>query len=356
MKVNVVRRGDTGSYRVKLTAKDSTGRWTTKWVKGAYSEAEAQLKKREIEANIQHGTVEHLDSATVAGYLSEWVSDRHASGRLGISSVQVYKDNLKRINRYLGTAELGTITHREIQDAYRKLAADYGLNAAVQSHRVFSVAMKDAVRAGRLLHDPMARVTKPVVKVRKKKSTLTPEDVHAAIQGAKDPETRRAIHLLAATGMRIGELCALKWEDFDFARNKITVDETIARLPGRKVAKAPKTEAGNRVISVTPEDMALFELLAGEDDERVFKTWDPHQMSQKIGKVLAEVGLGRFTTHDLRHAHATFMLKRTPNPKIVSKRLGHSDVRVTLTTYSHVLDGDDEELAALSGGLLNPTK
>lgn len=354
MRVHVVRRGDTGTYRVKLRAKDETGRWITRWEKGSYrTEQEAIARKQELERNAATGNITTLDGSTVAGYLQDWLDLRLSMGKIEASTHWSYRVLFKRINRFLGDRALATLSSKEIQAAYGKMVAEYGASAAHGTHVIFKVAIMDAVRSGRLLADPFVRVEPPRAKKVRKQTTLTAEQVADFVALHKGTELGRLIELLAVSGMRVGEACALQWRDFDFTRNTIHIQRNLATLEnGTVYVKSPKTEAGVRVVSIAPETMAVFQPHAGKPNSFVFGGKQSRLWAKRIIDAMARAGLGQFTTHDLRHAHATFLLKQVPNPKLVSKRLGHSDVKITLGIYAHVMDGDDEELAGLAAGLV----
>lgn len=354
MRVNVVHRKETGQYRVKITAKDETGRWITRWVKGGFpTEQHARAKKAEIEANAARGNIDTLDSASVGVYVQEWLDLRLAMGQIEASSHWTYQTALKRVLPHLGHLPLATLTGQDIQAAYAKITATKGRSAAAGAHVVFQNAIRDAVKAGRLLADPFTRVEPPRKPKTRKSTTLTMDEVHAFVAHHAGSPMGTLIELLAVSGLRVGEACALQWRDLDFATNKLRVERNIGALKnGKSYVKTPKTQSGFRTVSIPPETMARLKLKLGKPSEFVFGTTAPRTWSRRLTKAMRQNGLEAFTTHDLRHAHATFLLKHTPNPKIVSKRLGHSDVKITLAVYAHVFEGDDEELGSLAAHLL----
>lgn len=355
MRVNVVKRGDSGQYRVKVTTKDpETGQWITKWVRGSFAtENEAEMHKAELEANVRRGNIVALDRSSVAGFCEEWADLRRAMGKIEPSTHGSYRNLLKRVLKFIGHLPLATLSSKDVQSAYGEMVLEYGKSAAANSHVIFKMAIRDALKTGRLLADPFARVEPPRGKKKRKQTTLTAEQVADFIAAHRDTEMGLMLELLAASGLRIGEATALQWRDFDFARNTIHISRSFGCLPGNKIyLKAPKTEAGIRTISIAPETMARFQSIAGKGSEFVFSEPNPRSWGRRVIYAMGRAGLGQFTTHDLRHAHATFLLKQVPNPKLVSKRLGHSDVRITLGIYAHVMEGDDDELAELASGLI----
>lgn len=155
--------------------------------------------------------------------------------------------------------------------------------------------------------------------------------------------------------MRKGEILGLRWKDCDFEKGYISIQRTLVKSKSTLSLQEPKTKGSIRTIKV-PE-FALQALKAHqmkqkeikmrlgaayEDQDLVVATWtgspvDPADINKdfKIGCEFANVPKIRF--HDLRHTHATLLLQLSENPKVVSERLGHSDITITLNTYSYVL-------------------
>lgn len=355
MRVNVVRRGDTGLYRVKVTAKDpNTGRSAVQWIRGSFaSKHEAEMHKATLEANAQRKNITALDRSSVAGFCEEWNDLRHAMGKIEASTHGSYRVLLRRVLTFIGDLPLATLTAADVQTAYNKMVLQYGRSAAANAHIIFKMALKDAHKTGRLLADPFDRVEPPRGKKVRKQTTLSAEQVADLVALHEGTEMGLMLELLATSGLRIGEATALQWQDFDFAKNTIHVSRSLGCMAGNKLyLKTPKSEAGVRTISIAPETMARFQSIARTGSEFVFSEPDPRSWGRRVIYAMGRAGLGQFTTHDLRHAHATFLLKQVPNPKLVSKRLGHSDVRITLGIYAHVMEGDDDELAELATGLI----
>jgi integrase len=353
MRVNVVQRKDTGQFRVKMRAKDEAGTWVTKWVKGAFlSRQEAEACKAQLEASAARGNVTTLDRSSVAGYVEEWLGTRQAMGQIEASSAYSYRTMLKRVLDHLGDLPLATLTGRDIQAAYTKMMVAVSPQSASLAHRIFQCAIRDAVKTGRLLADPFLRVEPPRAKKVRKKTTLTAEQVAAFVEAHRGTQLGLLIELLAVSGMRVGEACALQWQDFDWAKQRVSIERNLALLPNNgSYVKAPKTEAGMRVVALPPDTVARLREVEGKATDTVFPSPYPRFWTRTITRALAAAGMGQFSTHDLRHAHATFLLRHA-NPKAVSKRLGHSDVKITLNTYAHVFEEDDDALGGLAGGLV----
>ncbi len=172
--------------------------------------------------------------------------------------------------------------------------------------------------------------------------------------------------------MRLGELLGLKWADVDIEAGVLYVRRGLYRVRGEWVEGEPKSAAGKRKITLPALATAILKehrlaklearLKAGpnwEDNGLVFATVTgrpihPGDIRRTLKAILGRACLPRIRFHDLRHNHATILLKEGVNPRVVQERLGHAAVSMTLGTYSHVLPDLQAEAAekldrALSG-------
>jgi integrase len=155
--------------------------------------------------------------------------------------------------------------------------------------------------------------------------------------------------LAVATGMRQGELFGLRWEDVDLKAGIVSVQRTLEEIDGKLRLKEPKSEKSRRRI-----DLPAFAIealvrhkarmmpegfLAGPVFPDTEGSWlRKSNFTRKVFKpLLKKAGLPDVRFHDLRHGHATLMLSLGEHPKVVQERLGHSQISLTLDTYSHVL-------------------
>jgi integrase len=164
--------------------------------------------------------------------------------------------------------------------------------------------------------------------------------------------------LAVFTGMKRGEILELKWTDIDFDQAEIYVNRSLARIKEKGlVLKDVKTRKSRRQISISPyvilklqEHKAKFNPLHKFDSEMVFTSStgnykDPNNVLREFNRFVRLAKVPKVTIHDLRHLHATMLLKNGENPKVISERLGHHDVGITLEIYSHVTP-DIQDLAA----------
>jgi integrase len=182
------------------------------------------------------------------------------------------------------------------------------------------------------------------------------------------------IHLAVYTGMRRSELLGLRWRDVDLDMATLSITQVMHHLnDGRIIFQEPKSQKGKRQIALSPsavlalrdhkQQQELGRLLTGvplKPDDLVFSHPDgspllPNSVTHAFIKVIRRAGLNGIRLHDLRHTHATLMLRQGIHPKIVQERLGHATISITLDTYSHVTPGLQQAAALrFEEGLLKP--
>lgn len=181
-----------------------------------------------------------------------------------------------------------------------------------------------------------------------------------------------AWYVLAMTGMRRGELLALRWRDIDLEAGTISIQRSVGVVrnkgEGAQIReKTPKTKRSRRVIDIDPDTVAVLRawkrergslaLVLARDDAVVFgdlegqhrhpeRFWRSFKSAQKqCAKALGDGAPPEITIHDLRHTHATLLLADREPVKTVSERLGHASITVTLAVYGHVMPGDQKRAA-----------
>lgn len=195
--------------------------------------------------------------------------------------------------------------------------------------------------------------SKPVAVITKKEQTKL-----LAVLHHKTDLFKLGVLLCLYTGLRLGELCALKWTDIDWQGGMLTVSRTVQRLPveGRKTKTTlmetePKSEYSKRDI---PLSVAVLGLLGCFRHEREYvfggdKPMEPRTMQYHFKKILGEAGLQDKNFHILRHTFATNCIENGTDVKSLSEILGHSDVQITLNRYVHpTMDTKRKHLDKLS--------
>jgi integrase len=184
---------------------------------------------------------------------------------------------------------------------------------------------------------------------------LSPKEARRFQEAVREYDYHPLFVLALTTGMRLGELFGLRWEDIDLEAGAVHVRRGLYRIRGAWVEGEPKSAAGKRKITLPALAVAVLKehrlaqlearLKAGpnwEDNGLVFATATgrpihPRNVTRTLTAILGRAGLPRIRFHDLRHSHATILLAAGENPRVVQERLGHAQISLTLQTYSHVL-------------------
>ena len=188
--------------------------------------------------------------------------------------------------------------------------------------------------------------------------TWDEDNITTFLEFAKDSPYYALFYLALFTGMRRSELLALRWCDVDLLLCQVYVSRSLHILKGGKVIfRSPKTAKGRRTVALSPsailvlkehyEKQKLERTMLGiplTDDDLVFSHLDgspllPDSVTHAWIKLVLRTGLKSIRLHDARHSHASLMLKQGIHPKIVQERLGHTNIQITLDTYSHVAPG-----------------
>ncbi len=269
-------------------------------------------------------------------------------------------------NRYLrpalGHVRLGRLTPERIQKLYADLQAR-GLKRAPQAtHVALHSALKLAVRWRWLPNNPAELTAKPRYQAQRRQ-VWDREQLRAFLAATEGHRLGPLWALAVATGCRLSELLALKWQDVDLKAGTVHVHAALHRVKGRWVEATPKTKAGTRTIALPPEGIAAlrrqkqqqneWRLRAGprwQDCGRVFtnllgQPLEPARVQDAMRAECARLGLPRLTPHSLRHMHASLLLAQGLPITTVSARLGHASPNVTLGIYAHALGDADRQAA-----------
>ncbi len=354
----VIKRGDkTWVVRI-FTGRDGKGkrRYLNKTVRGNKKEAETYLST--TLAQISTGTFVEPLKLTVGEYLDKWLATA-AKARLRERTHDDYSAKLESYVRpRIGTQRLSDVRPLDVQGIYSAMA-DRKLSPRTirYTHAILSSALKQAVRWNMLARNPCDAVELPRME-RKEMQALSPNQVVNFLCAAKDDEYGALFAFAVATGMRPEEYLALKWSDLDFDGRTATVTRTLIWRKGggwyfgepkttRSRRTVPFPESIARVLKTHRSKQAETKLKAGSDyapDNFVFATSEGKPLHLRnltlrhFRPTLKRAELPEiFRLYDLRHTCASLLLGANEHPKIVSERLGHASITLTLDTYSHVL-------------------
>jgi integrase len=368
-----IRQRSKGSWEICIdVGRDpATGRRlrhfeSTKGNKGAAHQRLAQLLV-EVENSAYIRTPRNL---TVADYLKDWLHD-YVELNCAPKTIESYRSLIElHLTPEIGTVRLADLQPSHLQALYaRKKEGGLSSRTVRYLYSLMIQALDHAVRTG-LLARNVARATKPPRLEHRVMPTMKTEDLERFFELAKKtPLYHHLFYTMLHTGLRRGEALALKWKSVDMGLASlgvaayISVTQSLNKVNGHLVIREPKTVAGKRRIALSPSLVLLLRQHRDEqstacallgrklnDEDYVFshlegEPLDPSTVSHAFSRILRQAGLPSMPLHSLRHSHATFLLQAGIHPRVAMERLGHSSIRVTLDTYSHVIGGLQEAAA-----------
>lgn len=352
----IIKRGDrTWLVRV-FVGRDGQGkrRYLNKTIKGGKKDAEAYLSKTLTEISTE--TFIEPSTLTLDEFLDNWL-EVAARPRVSQRTADGYADLLQRyIRGPLGHKRLNKLQPLDIQRVYGAMLAR-GLSARVirHTHSVLHNALKQAVKWGMITRNPSDLVELPKVP-HKERRVLSPDEAVRFLAATHTSLHGLVFEFALLTGMRPEEYLALKWADIDFERSTSTVRRALVRHKGSWSFQETKTARSRRTIFLPAQ---LLHRLAAHKRQQaaqrlqlgsLWQSFDlvfcsetgtplsiPNLTYRYFRPILEKAELPRLRLYDLRHSCATLLLIAEENPKVVSERLGHSTIVLTLDTYSHVL-------------------
>ena len=354
------------------------GRRRRKWIRGFPTRRAAQVRLTEELHKLDGGGFVEPTTQTVQGYMRDWLNGHRTAVRP--STWASYRHNLENhVFPRLGRVPLSRLTGTQLSGLYADLLeggrtrGKGGLSPRTVRyvHAIIRKALADAFRQGLVQRNVAEEARPPSARATKASAmrTWTAPELRRFLEFARGDPLYPAWLLLATTGMRRGELLALRWRDIDLAAGTVAVRRSILAVGYRIVYSTTKS---GRTRSVAL-DRGTVEVLrqhrkrqlerrmllgpAYQDDDLVFTEDDgsvihPDRFTRRFTRLVKAASLPVIRLHDLRHTHATLALAAGVHPKVVSERLGHSTVSLTLDVYSHAIPALQSEAAARIAALL----
>lgn len=314
-------------------------------VRGKKKDAVEMMHRIIAEKNA--GIYFRASSVLLKSWMAQWFKDY--CGNLEKTTKASYLDKIDNyILPILGGLQLSQISGQEIQQWVNQISAASPLTGKPLSPKsvknaflVLRPAMDKAVELHMIRENPCIYVTLPKRKIFHP-TVYTDEDIQRLLHCAMGTDLYIPLLLDIFTGLRRGELLALRWSDIDFDAKKIYVRQNAVLAGNELLIKGPKTESGRREIAISDRmtEVLLEHRKQHSNSERVVcqqdgKPYHPDSFTQKFQRFLTRNNLPHIRLHDLRHASATLMIEHGVDIKTVQARLGHSDISTTLNTYSH---------------------
>lgn len=370
--------GATWSYIIDVGTDPKTGKRKQKKKGGFKTKTEAQEAAALLVVEKKQGTYVDESNVTFEKFAYEWLEIYNASGKpKKQGTIRIRKHEIQRLLDYFAKLKLKDITRKMYQDALNKLKErGFAENTLDGAHRTGRMIFKKAIELGLIKMDPteyayVPKDVKTVEELEKEDEVpkyLEKEDLSIFLNTVKKDGLDRdypIFMLLSYTGMRAGELCALKWKDIDFDEETIKITKTYYN-PTNNIKKyelvPPKTATSRRTIDIDPKVLAVLEEHRSlqkqvrmryrntyHDEDFVFAKMDGNYpgypeliktIENRMRRSLKIAGLSKelleLTPHSLRHTHTSLLAEAGVSLPEIMARLGHKDEDTTKHIYLHV--------------------
>ncbi len=375
MKGNITKRGER-SFRIKveLSRDPETGkrRYHLETLKGLPDEkigdvrARAKARLVELLHDMQQGAYVQRSTATVEEYMRAWLDEPVG---LNPKTIARYKQIAEhQIYPHLGNVELQKLSESMLQTWHGTLLARGGTTGKPLSpqtvkhaHRLLHTALARALLGKLVLRNVASAVNPPKVP-RKEAASLTAEQIGELLDGIQDHRLYTPAVIALGTGLRRGELLALRWQDVDLEKGYLQVGRSLGEAEGELYFKEPKSDAGHRSLSLAPfvidalrdhrkQQLELrLQLGVGKmpPGALLFSTIDgdpvrPDKLSRDWANLVRARKLPKISFQGLRHSNVSMLIDGGLDVYQVSRRIGHSNASLTLKTYTHLFRNKEDE-------------
>jgi integrase len=365
---SVFQRRSDGLWSATLELGWQDGKRQRKTLYGA-SKRQVLERLKEAQKQREAGVVLQTSKQTYEQLVTQWLTTvqktKVAPGTYAREEVIVRRHLIPK----LGKLPLEKVSAQTIQ-AYIAGANENHAPATVRlQFSVLHSSLEYAAKIGLIARNSAKYAVLPRP-VKPNRRSLTVPEVQRLIERAAD-DPRGALYILAiSTGMRIGELLALRWDDIDLSKCVVRVERKALHLGKQLIEDSPKSAAGRRTIDLTPDAAAILQRHRQAQREARMRSeqWERPDLVFTAGngkpqrannitssifpRFLREAGLPRITFHELRHSFISFMLSNGENISVVARIVGHSDVSMTLRRYRHLLPHEEQNAMKRYGDFL----
>ena len=371
-----IRRRGKQSWGLKfdLGRDPVTGKRETRYhnFKGTKREAQAELTRLTAEA--LRGAYVEATTETVGGFLDRWSRD-WATANVSPKTLERYNELIRnQIHPHIGNRPIQKLRPVDINELYAKLLRD-GLapRTVGHVHRLLHRAVGFAMTWDVVQKNVVSSVRPPRVP-EEEIEIIREDDIKIVLQKLRGRPLYPIATLALATGMRRGELLALRWQDVDLDGGMLRVERSLEETKAGLRFKAPKTKQGRRSITIPPSIVAELRAHWKDQQERrlaigagkapadalVFAAWDgsarsPNALSKEWKAAMTEAEM-TVSLHALRHTHASSLIAAGVDVLTISRRLGHASPSITLDVYGHLFKNVDDRAAQVIEALFGKVR
>jgi integrase len=368
-----IRRRGARSWELKfdLGIDPLTGKRCIRYASVKGTKRDAQAKLTELLSEAARGVLVDPSKETLGAFLDRWDRD-WATHNVSLKTAERYRQLIgHQIKPQLGAMPVQRIKPVHLNAAYTKLLQSGGINGAPLAaktvghvHQLLRRALGHAAQWGVISQNPAALVRPPRV-AQTEIEIIREDEIRLVLNALRDrnPPLYTIAALALATGMRRGELLALRWKDVDLDGGKLRVEQSLEQTRGGLRFKAPKTKHGRRTVTLpasavadlrghwkaTAEQRLALGLGRGVPDDLVFAMWDgsPHKPNTLTMTWLraSQITGRRINLHALRHTHVSSLIAAGIDILTISRRLGHANATITLGVYGHLYGNTDDKAA-----------
>ncbi|SEI13037.1 Site-specific recombinase XerD [Halobacillus karajensis] len=375
---NFRKRGSRWYFQIYTGIDPSTGKKKFTSKGGFKTKKEAQMAAVEVEKEVYENTYVQEQNITFQEFTVEWINTYRETAK--ISSVRNRQQNLDHLNRFFGDKKIKDITRKQYQAMLASLHnAGYAFNTLDGIHATGRMVFRKAVEFNIIKDSPcdFAKIPRKVETVEEVESSkgeikfMEKEELIRFLNAAKESGIDKDYPMfltLAYSGLRVGELIALKWSDIDMDKKTLRVTKTYYN-PNNNTKEyqllTPKTKGSIRTLKM---DVGVIEVLKkhkGHQDDLIEKMKNEYtQLDFVFAKEVKNLGYPEFlktvnthmrrllkisgidkelTPHSLRHTHTSLLIEAGVGVKEIQQRLGHGDINTTMNIYAHITENMEEK-------------
>jgi integrase len=340
------------------------------WHRGGATREEADKERVRLLRELHLGSYVEPNKLTVADFLEQWLG--HVAASIRPKTLEFYTEAVQKyLVPALGKHKLTGLQPVHIQNYYDRALTSGRIHGpgglapktVHHHHCVLHQALELAVRWNLIARNPVA-LTDPPRPEKHDMRFLTEDETTHLLTTARDHRFFLPILIAVSTGMRRGEVLGLRWSDTDLNVGAFTINQTLeAVVAGKPLFRPPKTQKSRRTITIsssvkehlrahkqaqgdtlyhTDASLGHLDLVCSASDGQAL---EPGNVSHKFSKIAESAGFGDLNFHGLRHTHVAHLIKAGVHAKVISERLGHSNIGTTMNIYGHLFPQFDQEAA-----------